>query len=91
MQRSQLWQWVKHRVRTADGKTVTADLVRRAIDDEIDQIRKQMGEQKFAQTKFLRAKEHLWSTVQGRDYAEFLTTLMYDDLVVFGPNGTAKL
>lgn len=70
---------------------MTPDLVKRAIDDEIEQIRKTLGEQKFAQTKFLRAKEHLWSTVQGRDYAEFLTTLMYDDLVVFGQNRAAKL
>lgn len=79
--RSQLWQWVKHKVKTKEGRVVTPEVVKQAIEDEIATVRKSLGEDKFGKTKFLRAKEYLWSTVQGRDYAEFLTTLMYDDLV----------
>ena len=65
-------------------------MVKRAIDEEIEQVRKTMGDQKFAASKFPQAKEHLWSTVQGKEYSEFLTTLMYDDLVVVA-GGRAKL
>jgi malate synthase len=91
IQRSQLWQWVKHKARTAENKTVTADWVKRVIDDEVDKIRKTMGEQKFAQTKFERAKDYLWATSQGKEYAEFLTTQMYDDLVKVAPGSKSKL
>ena len=32
--RSQIWQWVRHQVALADGRTVTAELVRSVADDE---------------------------------------------------------
>jgi malate synthase len=81
--RSQLWQWVRHRVRTIEGKTVTADLVKQAIDDECASIRNRLGADAYGKTKFERAKDYLWSTVQGKEYAEFLTTQMYDELLAF--------
>lgn len=80
--RSQLWQWVRHRVKTTDGgKVITPQVVKRAIDDEIASLQKQLGQQKFNQSKFMLAKEYLWKTSQGTDYADFLTTLMYDSIV----------
>lgn len=76
-----------------EGKTVTADVVKLAVDDEIKDIRKRLGEGAYAQTKFDRAKDYLLSTVQGKEYAEFLTTQMYDELLVLtgGVSGSSKL
>jgi hypothetical protein len=53
-------------VRTVEGKTVTADLVKQVLDEEVNNIRKTLGDAKFAASKFQRAKEFLWSTVQGK-------------------------
>jgi malate synthase len=78
--RSQLWQWVKHSVRTAEGVIVTPEVVLKAIDDEISSLKKSMGA-KYSATKFDLAKDYLWKTSQGKDYAEFLTTQMYDAIV----------
>lgn len=78
--RSQLWQWVRHRVKTAEGTTVTAKVVRRAIEQEISEIRQQLGS-KYSSSKFEKAREYLWKTVQGKRYSEFLTTQMYDELL----------
>jgi len=79
--RSQLWQWVKHRVRTVEGTVVTPAIIGKAMDEEIAEIQQKMGS-KYSETKFEKAKAYLWNTVQGQEYAEFLTTQIYDELVV---------
>jgi malate synthase len=33
--RAQLWQWVRHRVRTAEGDLIDAAMVRRVIDEVV--------------------------------------------------------
>jgi malate synthase len=42
--RAQIWQWVHHGVELADGRTVTAELVRLLIDKETAKIREAVGE-----------------------------------------------
>src|SRR6201999_4175864 len=42
--RTQLWQWVHHGVRLADGRTVTAELVRQVLDEETAKIRAEGGD-----------------------------------------------
>jgi malate synthase len=71
--RSQLWQWVRHRAKTSDGKVLTPELVGQLLEEEVALIRKQIGEQKFAQTKFEQAKKFLEGTIMGGDYSDFLT------------------
>ena len=46
--RTQLWQWVHHGVRLADGRTVTAELVRQVLDEETAKIRDEVGEDVWA-------------------------------------------
>jgi malate synthase len=36
--RSQLWQWNRHAVRTAEGDVVDAELLRRVMDEELDAL-----------------------------------------------------
>jgi malate synthase len=43
--RSQIWQWIRHEARLADGRTVTAALVRRVLDEETARIRAEVGEE----------------------------------------------
>jgi hypothetical protein len=38
--RSQLWQWVRHRAATAEGRQVTADWVTALLDQETDAFRR---------------------------------------------------
>lgn len=38
--RSQLWQWVRHGARTAEGRSVTADWINTLLDEETEEIRK---------------------------------------------------
>ncbi|KAJ3339741.1 hypothetical protein HDU93_007857 [Gonapodya sp. JEL0774] len=79
--RSQLWQWQKNAAKTAEGTTVTVDFLARILDEETSKIRKAMSEANYKKSKFEQAKKYLAGTILTENYADFLTTLCYDDLV----------
>ncbi|MEW5316348.1 MAG: hypothetical protein WDW38_007727 [Sanguina aurantia] len=74
---SQVWQWVKHSVRTKEGKLVTPELVATLLDEEAAALRQAMGEKRYSASKYELAKKELLSTVQGKEYSDFLTSLCY--------------
>src|ERR1700686_5279882 len=50
--RSQVWQWIRHSARLAEGPTVNADLAREIADDELAKIRERLGEDGWAKSRF---------------------------------------
>jgi malate synthase len=70
--RSQVWQWVKHKVKMADGQTVTPELVRAAIDRELTA--------KPGTPNKLLAAEIFAEMMTGDDFQEFLTTAAYSHI-----------
>jgi len=70
--RSQVWQWVKHGVKMSDGRTVTAELVRAAIDAELTS--------KPGTPNKKRAAEIFADMMTRDDFQEFLTTAAYRDI-----------
>ncbi|KAI9333204.1 malate synthase [Zopfochytrium polystomum] len=88
--RSQLWQWVRHRAQTAEGIAVTPEWAEKVLEEEVNAIKQQMGEARFAKSQFVKAKEFLKGTIMGGDYAEFLTTLCYDSILTI-TSGSAKI
>ncbi|CAG8451295.1 2457_t:CDS:2 [Ambispora gerdemannii] len=79
--RSQLWQWAKHHARTTDNKIVTPEYLLKLLDEEVASIEKGLGPGKFNATKYPQAKRYLASQITGKDYAEFLTTLLYSEII----------
>jgi malate synthase len=79
--RSQLWQWVRHGARTAEGQTITAAWVAQLLDEETDAFRRSLGDAAYKQCKYDLAKQLLSGTIAGKDYADFLTNLCYDHIV----------
>jgi malate synthase len=78
--RAQLWQWVRHGSRLADGKAVTLALVRQEIEDQLARIRDEVGAQPFASGHFARAAELLDALTANPDFEPFLTLVAYRDL-----------
>ena len=68
--RSQLWQWVRHGVTTAEGRKVDKSLALRLLREQADQLAK--GAPKG--NKFHLAAQYFSGQVTGEDYADFLTT-----------------
>ncbi|OAQ27871.1 malate synthase A [Linnemannia elongata AG-77] len=79
--RSQLWQWAKHQARTNEGVPVTAKYLLKVLDEEIEKLAQSMGEQRFKASKMIEAKKHLATQITGEAYSDFLTSLLYNDIV----------
>jgi malate synthase len=78
--RSQVWQWVHNQVRLAEGPEVTPELVRQVIDEELDKVRRSVGDELFASSRAKEARELFERVALADDFAEFLTIPAYDYL-----------
>ena len=76
--RAQVWQWVKHGAKLNDGRTVTADLVRRATAEEVEKLREELGPVRFDSARFKAASEIFERMMTSADFPDFLTLLAYD-------------
>lgn len=80
--RLQLYLWVKHRVTLADTKeVVTPELALRLLDEETAQLKETYAAHPH---KFDVAAKYLRPEIRGDSLAEFLTTLVYDEIVTAG-------
>ncbi|MGH8249976.1 MAG: malate synthase A [Steroidobacteraceae bacterium] len=78
--RAQLWQWVRHGTRLANGDTVTIGLVRDHAALQLARIRQEVGDQAFAAGHFERAARHLDRLTANAEFEEFLTLAAYQDI-----------
>jgi malate synthase len=78
--RSQVWQWVRHEVRLAEGRPVTPDLVRATIEEELEAIRESVGDDVFAKSRPDDARALFERVALGEELAEFLTVPAYEYL-----------
>jgi malate synthase len=68
--RSQLWQWCRHGVSTAEGRRVSRDYVLGLLEEQAAALRKQAPKG----NKYDVASKYFATQVTGEDYAEFLTS-----------------
>lgn len=70
--RSQLWQWAKHNVSTAEGQKVTKDYALRLLKEQTEKL----SEKAPKGNKFSLAAKYFGTQVTGEQYDEFLTSLV---------------
>jgi malate synthase len=70
--RSQVWQWVHHGVKLAEGPTVTADLVRKVRDEELAKIRTAAGDG-YTKGHYDEAASLFDEVALSREFVDFLT------------------
>ena len=79
--RAQLWQWVHNpRGILEDRRKVTLELVRDLTREELDRIRKELGDQLFENGKFSEAAQLFDEFVANEKLDEFLTLKAYERL-----------
>ena len=83
--RSQLWQWCRHGVVTAEGKTVDKEYAQKLLKEQTDELAAKAGRG----NKYHLAAQYFASQVTGEDYADFLTSLLYNEITTVG--ASAKL
>ena len=79
--RSQVWQWIRHGAAVEDGERVTAEVVRRIEDEELDQIREEVGDEFFySQGRPQESRELFEEVALAERYVDFLTLRAYERL-----------
>jgi len=78
--RSQLWQWAKHGTLTKEGKKVTKELNLQILKEEAEKLASKAPKG----NKYQLAARYFASQVTGEDYADFLTTLLYNEITSVG-------
>ena len=78
--RTQVWQWVTHGARLADGRRVTADLVRAIAREELDGMRERLGAERYQRGRFTLAAQLFDGMMTGSEFPEFLTLVAYDHI-----------
>jgi len=79
--RSQLWQWCRHGVKTSEGKVVDKSYALKLLHEQAEELasKAQKG------NKFQLAARYFEGQVTGEDYADFLTSLLYNEITSVGP------
>jgi malate synthase len=75
--RSQIWQWLKKGITLRDGPALTRDLVRQYEREELEEIRRALGEATYAQGRFEEATRLFEEVALADSFAEFLTLPAY--------------
>jgi len=77
--RSQIWQWIKHGIKTDEGLDVAANFGR-LLDEELRTIEEQLGPQAFDAQSFNTAAKLFGDMVTKQDFDDFLTLPAYEAL-----------
>jgi malate synthase len=74
--RAQLWQWIRHGVRTEEGEPVTLERVRTMLREELARLEGEAAEE----TRLADAAQVLENLVAAPEFPEFLTLGAYERL-----------
>ncbi|KAL2020985.1 hypothetical protein VTK56DRAFT_7759 [Thermocarpiscus australiensis] len=86
--RSQLWQWVRHGVTTAEGKRVDKGYALKLLKEQAQELAAKAPKG----NKYHLAAQYFAGQVTGEDYADFLTTLLYNEITsAEAPKPASKL
>ena len=78
--RSQIWQWIRSpKGKLNDGRKVTIELVRALIPEELNQIRRTLGESAWSSGRYEEAAK-LFDELTTGEYVDFLTLPAYEKL-----------
>jgi malate synthase len=75
--RSQLWQWVHHGARMADGRQITPALVAQLQQEELAKLRAELGAARYDSGKFEQAGQLFQEMTNSPRFDEFLTLIAY--------------
>jgi malate synthase len=79
--RAQVWQWIVLGAKLEDGTPVTAERFTTWLDEELASIRTELGEERFAASRFVAAADLFRELSTSDTLVPFLTLPAYDQLV----------
>ena len=78
--RTQVWQWMHHGAKLSDGRPVDKERVKRVIGQQLEEIRKSVGESRYENGKFPLAAKMFEEGMLSDKLADFLTLAAYEQI-----------
>ncbi|MDB4947243.1 MAG: Malate synthase [Labilithrix sp.] len=75
--RAQVWQWIRHAAPLDDGSVVSRDRFTKTVAEEMEQVKSEVGAEKFAAGKFKEARELFERLSLAPRFEDFLTVPAY--------------
>lgn len=79
--RAQVWQWIRHSCNLKDGRKIDNALLDQFIDQALEGIQKEIGEEKYSQGKFEEATELFRDLSTAIELCSFLTIPAYNKII----------
>ena len=79
--RTQVWQWIRHRATLDDGRPLDAARFHRVLAEEMDRVRREVGEARFGNGRFAEACALFDRLSTAAVFVEFLTLPAYEQLL----------
>lgn len=76
--RAQVWQWIRNKSVLEDGRTITYDLCKQIIPEELAKAKEYVGTEISKNGRFDDAVKIFDSLIKGEEFAEFLTLPAYN-------------
>ncbi len=78
--RTQVWQWLHKNIELEDGRIFTKEMYVQLKEEEIEKIKKYVGENRYTAGNFLLAITLFDKLVLSKEYEEFLTLSAYQNI-----------
>jgi malate synthase len=76
--RAQLWQWLRHGARTAEGRAITPDLLHQLLGVELERIHREVGSARTLAGVYPTATRLFAGMVTSESFDEFMTLPAYE-------------
>ena len=78
--RTQVWQWIRHKARMPDGRTVEEDLVREVVGEEMAKLKQVLGADRYDGGHFKDAVQLFLQVATPPAFIDFLTLPAYQQV-----------
>jgi len=78
--RVSIWQWIQNGMPLSNGKKVTKELFRAMLNEELQVVRSEVGEERFQEGKYREAAEMMDRLTTDEHLSDFLTLPAYEVL-----------
>lgn len=89
--RCQIWQWIKHGSKTAEGEIITKELIRQLLRAQVNEIRSALGESAFNARKYVLAIQLYERLLLSDRLEDFLTLIAYPHITTIAPAPQKKI
>ncbi|MGH6977546.1 MAG: malate synthase A [Stellaceae bacterium] len=79
--RAQVWQWIRHRAKLADGRVVDTALCRRLLDEELAKLKTMVGEAAYERGRYRDAAGIFAALIEAPRFPEWLTIPAYEQIL----------